>query len=115
MNNSEVKRKIEKMFERENDFEFIYIDGEGECPDIFAVKFLGETYADGYTCQINITLNFNSMMWDVDVNGFNALTSADSEAELEFAIRQQTKFARTPCAEQVLAESQVEKSDESYY
>lgn len=115
MNNSEVKSKIAKMFERENDFKFIYMDGSGECPDIFAVKFLGKPYTKGYKCQINITLNFHSMMWDVDVNGFNKLTSADSEAELEFAIRQQMKFARTPCAEQVLAESQVEKSDDLYY
>ena len=115
MNNLDVRLKIEKIFERENDYDFIYVSGDGDCADIFAVKFIGDTYVDGYECQINITLNFSSMMWDVDVNGFNALTEVSDETNLAFAIKQQIKFSRVPCAEQILAESQIEQPDEFYY
>lgn len=113
MNNSEVKSKIENMFKLDNNFEFVFIDGDGDSPDIFAIKFSGDTYFEGYKCQINVSLNFSSGFWDVNVNGFNTLSKADNEIELAFAIMQQTKFARTPCADQVLANA--EASDVSFY
>lgn len=113
MNNSTVKSKIESMVKLECEFKFIFLDGFGDCPDTFKIKFEGEVYEDSYECNINITLNFSSRMWEVDVNGFNTLDAIDREDILEYAIRQQMKFARTPCAEQKYQKTQG--SDEDFY
>lgn len=109
MNNLEVKSAIEKMFKLNNDFKFIFENGD-DCADTFIIRFLGETYVEGYQCDINVILNLSSGMWDVSVNGFNTLNSIGNEIELVFAIRQQIKFSRTPCPDQVLS-----KSDEFSY
>jgi hypothetical protein len=86
-----------------------------EDDDGFVVKFNGDVYAEGYTCEIQVRDTIEG--WVCSINGFRAANINDSEAIAEYVLKQTKQFFRSPCPEQQLHEITLAntKSDESYY